>query len=277
MDDTTTAQGTSGAHSAPGAATGGGPVGLTPGIRACLFDLDGVLTRTASLHATAWKQTFDAFLQSYDVDHSLDFQPFDKERDYEDYVDGKPREDGVRSFLESRDIHLPEGTAQDPPGMQSVYAVGAAKQNAFLALLNEHGPQVFEGSVAYVRAARAAGLKCAVVTSSANCEAVLRAAGIDDLFDTTVDGNDVTAQHLKGKPAPDSYLAGAKALGVPATAAAVFEDAIAGVESGHAGGFAVVVGVDRLGNGQAERLRTHGATVVVGDLAELLPATGAAG
>ncbi len=252
-----------------------GPVGLGPDIRACLFDLDGVLTQTASLHATAWKQTFDAFLKSYDADHTVEFRPFDKERDYEDYVDGKPREDGVRSFLESRDIHLPEGTVDDAPGMQSVHAVGAAKQEAFLALLNEHGPQVFDGSVRYVRAARASGLLCAVVTSSANCEAVLRAAGIDDLFDTTVDGNDVINQHLKGKPAPDSYLAGAKALKVPPTAAAVFEDAIAGVESGRAGGFAAVVGVDRLGDGQGERLRTHGATVVVKDLAELLPATGA--
>jgi len=247
-----------------------GADGLGPSIRACLFDLDGVLTGTASLHASAWKQTFDAFLRSYADEHHLEFRPFDQEHDYEEYVDGKPREDGVRSFLASRDIHLPEGSAEDPPGMGSVYAVGAAKQDAFLSLLNEHGPQVFEGSVRYVHAARAAGRMCAVVTSSANCAAVLRTAGIDDLFDTTVDGNDVAVQHLKGKPAPDSYLAAARALEVTPSSAAVFEDALAGVESGRAGGFAVVVGVDRLGDGQAERLREHGATIVVSDLAELL-------
>jgi len=258
---------------APSATAGGD--GLDPRIRACLFDLDGVLTQTAALHATAWKQTFDTFLQSYDTEHRLDYRPFDKEHDYEEYVDGKPREDGVRSFLASRDIHLPDGTADDPPGPGTVHAVGAAKQDAFLALLNEHGPQVFDGSVRYVHAARAAGRLCAVVTSSANCAAVLRTAGIDDLFDTTVDGNDVVAQHLKGKPAPDSYLAAAKALNVPPSAAAVFEDAIAGVESGRAGGFAVVVGVDRLGDGQDRRLREHGATVVVGDLADLLSAEAA--
>lgn len=247
-----------------------GADGLAPGIRACLFDLDGVLTQTASLHASAWKQTFDAFLRSYDEQHHLEFRPFDKEHDYEEYVDGKPREDGVRSFFASRDIHLPEGTADDPPSAQTVHGVGAAKQEAFLALLGVHGPQVFDGSVRYVRTARAAGRKCAVVTSSANCAAVLKAAGIEDLFDTTIDGNDVLTQGLKGKPAPDSYLAGARALNVPPSAAAVFEDALAGVESGRAGAFAVVVGVDRLGDGQAERLSQHGATVVVGDLAELL-------
>lgn len=257
---------------------GPGPAGvdgLGPGIRACLFDLDGVLTRTASLHASAWKQTFDTFLRSYDAEHHLEYKPFDKEHDYEEYVDGKPREDGVRDFLASRDIHLPEGTANDPSGMDTVHAVGAAKQDAFLTLLNEHGPQVFEGSVRYVRAAKSEGRLCAVVTSSANCAAVLKAAGIDGLFDTTVDGNDVASQHLKGKPAPDSYLAAAKALNVAPGAAAVFEDALAGVESGRAGKFGVVVGVDRLGDGQGERLRQHGATVVVEDLADLLTAEAA--
>jgi beta-phosphoglucomutase family hydrolase len=251
--------------------------GLGPGIRACLFDLDGVLTQTARLHATAWKQTFDAFLSGYDAEHHTANHPFDDEHDYEEYVDGKPREDGVRSFLESRDIHLPEGTPQDPPGDATVHGVGAAKQNAFVALLERRGPQVFDGSIRYVHAARAAGRLCAVVTSSANCAAVLRAAGIEDLFDTTVDGNDVLAQGLKGKPAPDSYLAAARALGVTPAAAAVFEDALAGVQAGRDGGFGVVVGVDRLGDGQAERLREHGASVVVRDLAELLAPTGEAG
>lgn len=264
---------------ATGAAVAGevGADGLAPGIRACLFDLDGVLTQTAAVHASAWKQTFDTVLRDYAAEHHLDYRPFDKERDYADYVDGKPREDGVRSFLLSRDIHLPEGSSDDPPGLGTVHGVGAAKQEAFLALLHQHGPQVFDGSVRYVRAARAAGRRCAVVTSSANCDAVLHAAGITDLFDTTVDGNDVVSQRLKGKPAPDSYLAAARALEVAPSAAAVFEDALAGVEAGRAGGFGVVVGVDRFGDGQGERLREHGATVVVRDLAELLASEGAAG
>lgn len=253
------------------------PDGLGPGIAACLFDLDGVLTDTASLHASAWEQAFDAFLDSYDADHDTHNRPFDKERDYEDYVDGKPRKDGISSFLASRDIHLPQGPIDDPPGFGTVHALGARKQEAFVALLEQQGPQVFDGSVRYVHAARAAGRLCAVVTSSANCAAVLRAAGIADLFDTTIDGNDVIAQGLKGKPAPDAYLAAARALDVPPAAAAVFEDAIAGVESGRAGGFGVVVGVDRLGDGQGDRLRAHGATVVVGDLDELLARTGEAG
>jgi beta-phosphoglucomutase family hydrolase len=266
-------------HGPSGAAGAAGPGAdvLGAGIRACLFDLDGVLTQTARLHAAAWKQTFDAFLQPYDAAHHRQYRPFDQERDYEDYVDGKPREDGVRSFLASRDVRLPEGSADDPPGTGTVHAVGAAKQQAFLALLDRHGPQVFEGSVRFVHAAKAAGRRCAVVTSSANCAAVLRTAGIADLFDTTVDGNDVVARHLKGKPAPDTYLAAARALDVPPSAAAVFEDALAGVEAGQAGGFAVVVGVDRLGGGQGERLRRHGATVVVTDLADLLAPAGGAG
>jgi beta-phosphoglucomutase family hydrolase len=264
--------------SAPGPAAGAaGGDGLGPGIRACLFDLDGVLTQTARLHAAAWKKTFDAFLHTYGLEHHREERPFDDERDYEDYVDGKTREDGVRSFLASRDIHVPEGTPQDPPRTETVYGIGASKQYTFMSLLDEHGPQVYDGSVRYVHAVRAAGLRCAVVTSSANCEAVLRAAGIEDLFDATVDGNDVAREGLKGKPAPDSYLAGARALEVTAAEAAVFEDAIAGVQAGRAGGFGAVVGVDRLGDGQGERLRANGATVVVTDLADLLGPAGAAG
>ena len=250
-----------------GAAAG---LGLDPGVRACLFDLDGVLTQTAKVHAAAWKQTFDAFLKTYDKQTGRADRPFDLNSDYENYVDGKTREDGVRSFLASREINLPEGGPDDAPGTDTVYGVGQAKQGAFMALLEVHGPQVYDGSVRYVHAARAAGLRCAVVTSSANCAAILRAAGIADLFDATVDGNDVAAQHLHGKPAPDSYLAGAKALGATAAQAAVFEDALSGVESGRAGGFATVVGVDRVGGDHAEHLKEHGATVVVKDLSDLI-------
>lgn len=252
----------------------GTAVGLDAAVHACLFDLDGVLTRTASVHSAAWKQTFDAFLSGYDARTGAAQPPFDEGADYERYVDGRTREDGVRGFLAARGIEVPEGGPQDGPERESVYGIGAAKQQAFLALLDKHGPQVFEGSVAYVRAARAAGLKCAVVTSSANCAAILEAAGIPDLFDATVDGHDVAARHLNGKPAPDSYLAGAEALGVGAAHAAVFEDALAGVEAGRAGGFGAVVGVDRVGGEHGGRLREHGATVVVKDLSELLPATG---
>lgn len=247
-------------------------VGLDAGVRACLFDLDGVLTQTASIHSTAWKETFDAFLRAYDARTGSHNAPFDRNSDYEQYVDGKTREDGVRGFLTSRGIELPEGGAGDPPDAETVHGVGEAKQQAFVKLLDQHGPQVFEGSVAYVHAARAAGLACAVVTSSANCAAILKAAGITDLFDATVDGHDVAAQGLKGKPAPDSYLAGARAVHVEPGQAAVFEDAIAGVEAGHAGGFGAVVGVNRLDDEHRARLGEHGATVVVNDLSELLPA-----
>ena len=246
-------------------------VGLSAGIRACLFDLDGVLTQTASIHSTAWKETFDAFLREYDARTGSHNAPFDQNSDYEQYVDGKTREDGVRGFLGSRGIDLPEGGPDDAPGAETVHGISEAKQQAFVALLGKHGPQVFDGSVAYVRAARAAGLACAVVTSSANCAAILSAAGITDLFDATVDGHDVAAQGLKGKPAPDSYLAGARAVTVGPGQAAVFEDAIAGVEAGRAGEFVTVVGVNRLDDEHGAHLGANGATVVVRDLSELLP------
>jgi beta-phosphoglucomutase family hydrolase len=248
----------------------GARLGLAPGVRACLFDLDGVLTQTAKIHAEAWKRTFDTFLKAYDKTTGRADRPFDKYSDYENFVDGKTREDGVRSFLASREITLPEGGPGDKPDAETVYGIGQAKQGAFMALLEQHGPQVYDGSVRYVHAARDAGLRCAVVTSSANCAAILQAAGIADLFDATVDGNDVAAQHLHGKPAPDSYLAGAKALGATAAQAAVFEDALSGVESGRAGKFATVVGVDRVGGDHAEHLKEHGATVVVKDLSDLI-------
>jgi beta-phosphoglucomutase family hydrolase len=247
-------------------------VGLDAAIRACLFDLDGVLTRTATLHAEAWKTIFDAFLSAFDARTGRLNPPFDQVKDCEAYVDGKTRDEGIRSFLASRDIKLPEGVPDFAHGTETVQGIGAAKQTAFLSLLEVHGPRVYEGSVRFVRAARSAGLVCAVVTSSANCESVLRAAGIAQLFDATVDGDDMINRGLIGKPAPDSYLAAAAALDVTPEQTAVFEDVLAGVVAGRAGGFGMVVGVDRAGDGQGERLREHGADVVVGDLGELLPA-----
>jgi beta-phosphoglucomutase family hydrolase len=243
-------------------------LGLPEQITACLFDLDGVLTQTAKIHAAAWKQTFDAFLAAYGRQVGKTFEPFDEVRDYELYVDGKPRPDGVRSFLAARGVELPEGTPDDPTTAQTVQGVGNAKNKAFNEVLEDQGLEPFQGSVSYVHAVQTAGLRRAVVTSSANCAAVLRATGMDGLFDTTIDGNDLARLHLLGKPAPDTYLAAARALEVGPGEAAVFEDALAGVEAGRAGKFGWVVGVDRLG--QAAALRENGADVVVDDLADLL-------
>ena len=243
-------------------------LGLPDGVRACLFDLDGVLTKTAAVHATAWKKMFDAYLEARASDRSEKFVPFDAHGDYDTYVDGKPRQDGVRSFLASRGIDLPDGGADDAPDAETVTALGARKNTIVLALMHEHGVEPYEGSVRYVHAVRDIGIPRAVVSSSKNCHEVLVAAGIDDLFGGRIDGVVAEREHLAGKPAPDTYLAGAKLLGVSAGEAAVFEDALAGVESGRAGGFGAVVGVDRVG--QAAALAEHGATVVVSDLAELL-------
>ena len=247
-------------------------LGLNPAIRACLFDMDGVLTKTATVHAAAWKQTFDDLLRKLATRTSQPFVPFDDVTDYEQYVDGKPRADGVRSFLLSRDINLPEGDPDDPGTAETVHGVGNAKNDAFNELLRTQGVERYEGSVRYLNAVRAAGLLTAVVTSSANSAAVLTSAGMTDLFDTTFDGNDLNAQKLAGKPAPDSYLAAARALGAEAAQAAVFDDAQAGVQAGRAGAFGRVVGVDRLG--QAEALYAHGADIVVQDLDQLLPQGG---
>lgn len=237
-------------------------LGLPDGIRACLFDLDGVLTQTAKVHAQAWKRTFDPLLEQRG-------QPeFDIVRDYDEYVDGKPRYDGVRSFLQSRGIHLPEGRPDDPPEADTICGVGNRKNELVLRLIDEQGVEPYEGSVRYLHAVRDAGLPRAVVSSSANCQAVLRAAGIEQLFDARIDGTVAEREHLKGKPAPDTFLAAARELGVAPARAAVFEDALAGVKAGHDGGFGFVVGVDRAG--QADALRAHGASVVVKDLAELL-------
>jgi beta-phosphoglucomutase family hydrolase len=243
-------------------------LGLPEGIQACLFDLDGVLTQTAKVHAAAWKEMFDAFLRDRAAKTGAPFVPFDAVTDYDEYVDGKPRYDGVRSFLASRDISLPEGTPDDPPDAETVHGLGNRKNELVLALMREQGVQVYDGSVRYLHAVREAGLGRAVVTSSANAEEVLVAAGIDDFFDVRVDGVVAAREELEGKPAPDTFLAAARALGVDASAAAVFEDALAGVAAGRAGSFGFVIGVDRAG--QAEALREHGADVVVADLAELL-------
>jgi beta-phosphoglucomutase family hydrolase len=243
-------------------------LGLNAAIRVCLFDMDGVLTKTATVHAAAWKQTFDALLRRVSARASRPFEPFDEVTDYEQYVDGKPRADGVRSFLTARGIELPEGDPDDPVTAETVQGVGNAKNEAFNELLRTNGVERYEGSVRYVKAARAAGLRTAVVTSSANCDAVLASANMTDLFDTTFDGNDLNAQKLLGKPAPDSYLAAARVLDAEPAQAAVFDDAQAGVQAGRAGGFGRVVGVDRLG--QAEALYGHGADVVVEDLDQLL-------
>jgi beta-phosphoglucomutase family hydrolase len=244
--------------------------GLPGRIRACLFDLDGVLTETAKVHAAAWKQMFDAYLRS----RPEPFVPFDPVADYDTYVDGKTRADGTRSFLASRHIELPDGTPDDPPGAETINGLGNAKNEIVLRLLETEGVHVYAGSVRYLNAVRAAGLHRAVVSSSANCASVLKSAGIADLFEVRVDGVTIERDHLPGKPAPDTYLAAARELGVDPDQAAVFEDALAGVQAGRAGGFGFVVGVDRVG--QAEALRAAGADTVVTDLADLLGPAGSA-
>jgi beta-phosphoglucomutase family hydrolase len=245
-------------------------LGLPDDTRACLFDLDGVLTQTAKIHAAAWKEMFDSYLRARAQEQGEKFVPFDPARDYDEYVDGKPRYDGVRSFLEARGIELPEGDPSDPPGAETVTGLGNRKNELVLKMIRERGVEVYEGSVRYVRAVKKAGLRRAVVSSSANTQDVLKSAGIADLFEEIVDGNTVVREGLKGKPAPDTFLAGARAVGVAPDQAAVFEDALAGVQAGRAGDFGLVVGVDRVG--QAAALREHGADVVVSDLAELLDA-----
>jgi beta-phosphoglucomutase family hydrolase len=243
-------------------------LGLPDGVTACLFDLDGVLTQTAKVHAAAWKQTFDEYLHQRADKSGEQFVPFDAVKDYDEYVDGKPRYDGVKSFLSSRGIDLPQGTPSDPPSADTIDGIGNRKNELVLKMIHKDGVQPYEGSVRYVKAARDAGLRRAVVSSSTNCRDVLKAAGIIDLFEQIVDGHDAEHEHLRGKPAPDTYLAGARAVGVEPAQAAVYEDALAGVEAGRAGNFGFVVGVDRVG--QAEALKEHGADVVVEDLAELL-------
>jgi beta-phosphoglucomutase family hydrolase len=242
--------------------------GLPDGVSACLFDMDGVVTQTATLHDAAWKEMFDEFLRDYAKRTGTQFVPFDPHHDYDTYVDGKPRLDGTRSFLESRGIHLPEGTPDDPPGTPTIYGLSNKKNNLVLAKIAAGGVQVYPGSIAYIKAVREKGIRTAIVSASANTKQVLDSAGIEDLFDVRIDGVITKQRGLRGKPAPDTYLAAAEALDVTAAQAAVFEDAQAGVAAGHAGHFALVVGVDRVG--QAAELYEHGADIVVKDLSELL-------
>jgi beta-phosphoglucomutase family hydrolase len=237
-------------------------------IAACLFDLDGVLTRTASVHAAAWKEMFDAFLRDRSRQRGEPFMPFEIATDYALHVDGRLRPDGVRTFLASRGIALPEGAVDDPPTALTVHGLGRRKNDVFLEVLQRDGVEVYEGSVWFVEAVRDAGLRRAVVSASRNCREALVAAGIEDLFEARVDGVVAAETGLRGKPAPDTFLAAASALGVEPARCAIFEDAIAGVEAGRAGAFGWVVGIDRVG--QAEALRAHGANIVVADLSELL-------
>ena len=237
-------------------------------ISACLFDLDGVLTETAVLHAAAWKQAFDELLAARSPAPGWGFVPFDPVADYDEYVDGRPRLDGTRAFLRSRGIDLPEGTAEDAPGTETVHGVANRKNELVLSMMNARGVEAYPGSRRFLAEVRRHALSTAVVSSSANAEAVLRAAGLEGLFDVRVDGAVAEHAHLAGKPSPDTYLEAARRLEVAPRAAAVFEDALAGVEAGRAGGFGLVVGVDRVG--QREELVAHGADVVVADLAELI-------
>jgi beta-phosphoglucomutase family hydrolase len=243
-------------------------LGLPDGVTVGLFDLDGVLTDTASVHGAAWTRTFDDFLLARATRTGEPYVPFDPRADYDRYVDGKRREDGVRDFLASRGIVLPPGDPADPPGADTVHGVGNRKNELLLELLATGGVRVYEGSRRYLLAARAAGLRRAVVSSSANTAQILRVTGLDELVEVRVDGVTARERSLPGKPAPDTFLLAAAMLGVSPKQAAVFEDALAGVAAGRAGGFGYVVGVDRVG--QADALSANGASVVVQDLAELL-------
>jgi len=242
--------------------------GLPDGVKACLFDMDGVVTQTAVVHAAAWKEMFDEFLRARAESTGTEFVPFDAHHEYDAYVDGKPRLDGTRSFLESRGIELPEGKPDDPPGTPTIYGLSNRKNDLVLAKLAQGGVQVYEGTVTYIRSVREKGIGTAIVSSSANTQQILNSAGLANLFDVRVDGLIAKQRGLRGKPAPDTFLAAAAELNFTASQAAVFEDALAGVEAGRAGHFALVVGVDRVG--QADELSKHGADIVVKDLAELL-------
>ncbi|MFJ6656681.1 beta-phosphoglucomutase family hydrolase [Streptomyces sp. NPDC091377] len=239
-------------------------LGLPETIQVCLFDLDGVVTKTAVVHAAAWKETFDAFLRERD---GAGFRPFDAHADYGEYVDGRPRADGVRTFLASRGIELPEGDPGDPPDAQTVNGVGNRKNELVLEKIRTGGIEPYDGTLRYIEAARAQGLRTAIVSSSANARDVLRAIGAEALFDVRIDGVVAAERGLPGKPRPDTFLAAAADLGAEPKQAAVFEDALAGMDAGRSGHFGYVVGLDRVGQGEA--LYAHGADIVVEDLADL--------
>ncbi|MFJ7113962.1 HAD family hydrolase [Streptomyces albogriseolus] len=238
-------------------------LGLPEDIEACLFDLDGVVTNTAVVHSAAWKEMFDAFLRERDGEG---FAPFTA-ADYDTYVDGRPRADGVRTFLRSRGIELPEGGPDDPPAAATVHGLGNRKNELLLTKIRTDGVEPYDSTLRYLRAVRAHGLRTAIVSSSANCRDVLRSIDAEDLFDARIDGVVAAERGLPGKPAPDTFLAAARELGVRPARAAVFEDALAGMDAGRAGRFGYVVGVDRVG--QTDALYAHGADRVVGDLSEL--------
>jgi beta-phosphoglucomutase family hydrolase len=236
-------------------------------LEAFLFDLDGVVTRTATVHAAAWKKLFDDFLERRAHAEGVAFVPFDPVIDYQEYVDGRPREGGVRTFLTARGISLPAGGPDDGPEVETLNGLGKRKDQYFTQALSEHGVEVYEGTVSFIRAARARGVRTAIVSSSKNCAAVLEAAGLTQLFDVRVDGIDLRRLSLAGKPAPDMFLEAARQLKTPPARAAVFEDSIVGVEAGRAGRFGLVVGIERADH--AVDLRAHGADIVVVDLSEL--------
>lgn len=243
-------------------------LGLPDSITTCLFDLDGVLTDTASVHRAAWKQMFDAYLEARD---GKGFQPF-TEDDYNKYVDGKPRQDGVRDFLKSRDIQLPDGSPDDGGDAETVWGLGNRKNEKLQDEIERNGVKVYEGSRRYLQLAQEQGLRRIVVSSSANTEMVLKVTGLEEYVEGRVDGVTLSEQHIKGKPAPDSFLAGAKLADATPDQAAVFEDATSGVAAGRAGNFGFVIGVDRVGH--ADALKQNGADVVVQDLSELIEQKG---
>ncbi len=236
---------------------------------AVLFDLDGVVTKTAKIHAACWKIMFDEYLTKRSVRTDETFQPFDIITDYTLHVDGKPRLDGVRDFLQSRTIILPEGLLDDPPQTETVYGLGNRKNKLVEEKIESDGVEVYEGALAFLEYVRGEGISTAVVTSSQKCHAMLQAAGIEDFFEVKIDGNTIVQQHLAGKPAPDSFLKAAEMLDVQVKRAVVVEDAISGVQAGISGGFGLVIGVARKDN--AEELKIHGAHIVVTDLRELVP------
>ncbi|MGB5873739.1 MAG: beta-phosphoglucomutase family hydrolase [Bacteroidota bacterium] len=235
---------------------------------AVLFDLDGVLTATARVHASCWKQMFDDFLRRRSEASGEPFHPFEIATDYKRYVDGKLRQEGVRSFLESREITLPDGDPESTAGYETIHSLGNLKNALFNEVVRAEGVDVYESSVQVVNRLRDLGIETAVVTASKNCATILKAAGIADLFDAQVDGVVAAQLNLPGKPAPDTFLKAAEFLSVAPERAVVVEDAISGVAAGRAGGFGLVIGVDR--KGHADELREHGADIVVEDLAELL-------
>ncbi|MFC1709241.1 HAD family hydrolase [Candidatus Omnitrophota bacterium] len=236
---------------------------------AILFDMDGVLTATAKVHAACWKKMFDEFLKKHSAENNKPFVPFDKDADYKFYVDGKPRYDGVRSFLKSRDITLPEGTPESPPDSVTICGLGNRKNALINEVLESDGVEVYPGSLKFIKYVRDLKIRTAVVSSSKNCQAIIRAGKIEDFFETRVDGVVSSQLKLTGKPAPDIFIQAAKNLGVEPKRAVVVEDAISGVQAGRNGKFGLVVGVNREGDPQV--LLDNGADVVVNDLAELLP------